>query len=214
MKTFFKGTLITIVSIAFMLFVIIAIWQVGIYFDRKASIPQKLEKLKERIVSRKFDSDRILKYRYEQEIARGKTPDEAKAYVASLEPQIQREKEKFLRYCDANHPLNYCKIEIDPAYPWSQDKSKISITYYYDNETFQFFNSGDEVLYEKEHNGIKDHFYRYWFYGFRWEWNYAWGNYNKDGFREVDYRHPISREKVKQIGKYEYVLKEKCYGND
>lgn len=212
MKTFFKGTLITIVSIAFMLFVIIAIWQVGIYFDRKASIPQKLEKLKQKILVGHFDDYKIAMHN--NQIARGKTPEEAKAYVASLEPQTQREKEKFLRYCDANHPLKYCKIEIDPAYPWSQDKSKISITYYYDNETFQFFNSGDEVLYEKEHNGIKDHFYRYWFYGFRIEWNYAWGNYNQDGFREVDYRHPISREKVKQIGKYEYILKEKCYGND
>lgn len=69
---------------------------------------------------------------------KGKSEDEAKLYVESLEPYFQREKEKFYRYCDGKNLTPYCEIKNN----FNED---LTITYRYDKESLAFFHQPPHI---------------------------------------------------------------------
>lgn len=144
------------------------------------------------------------------QISNAKTPDEAKAYVALLEPLLQKEKEKFYRYCDGKNSTRYCEI----TYKWPE---YMGIAYHYDKESYAFFNQPVRVSYVDEpdystgacinfakpvhENNENKTFYRLFDTGYRLTADYSHSrHYNvedTDGpFNEVECRYSVPKESI------------------
>lgn len=164
--------------------------------------------LKKELIESVFDRQRSFKEK--EQISNGKTPDEAKAYVASLEPIFQKEKEKFYRYCDGKNSTLYCKIN----YKWPE---YMEITYRYDKESYAFFNQPVRVSYVDgpdystgacinfakpvhENNESKT-FYKLFDTGYRLTVDYSQSRHHNvedtDGqFNEIECRYPVPKESI------------------
>lgn len=139
---------------------------------------------------------------------KGKSEDEAKLYVKSLEPYFQREKEKFYRYCDGKNLTPYCEIKNN----FNED---LSITYRYDEESLAFFHQpphirmlkkSDEICSKntrQEGNDSEDVFpiYRKAIV-YRAINGYTEGYDKENSQSEADCSSPISREKRVEIDPY------------
>lgn len=177
----------------------------GFVWINNISIQADLKKMKESLIE-----DTLLNHRAfleEVEIAKGKTSDEAKAYVASLEPYFQREKEKFYRYCDEKNQTPYCKI----VNKFNED---LSITYFYDSESFKFFNHPPHIALLKRSSELcslktirrgdnSENVFPVYKKGTRYTAviGYEEG-YDGDGFHEADCNTPVPKDKWIEVDPY------------
>jgi hypothetical protein len=103
-------------------------------------VQKEIERIKEATISGMLSSHQQFIERVER--ARGKRPDEIKAYIESLKPLFQKEKEKFYYYCDGKNTTPYCQVMFNNI-------KEVDITYHYDKESFDFFNQPKHIYNDK-----------------------------------------------------------------